>query len=141
MKTYTLKRTYTPQQTTGVILDENGTEICKTLELPWRENRRGISCIPEGTYEVVSSPPIPPNDPHGRKERPYGHFRLPSVPHRSGILIHRITYVKDLRGCIGVGSRFHDFNNDGIPDMAQSGVKLEWMYRNLPQKFLLKITT
>ena len=85
-------------------------------------------------------PPIPKGDPLGRKARAYSHFRFPDVPGRSGILIHRITFVKDLRGCIGVGSRFHDFNKDGVPDMAESSSALQWMVDNLPDQFYLNIT-
>ena len=85
-------------------------------------------------------PPIPKDDPSGRKARAYRHFRLYAVPGRSGILIHRITYVKDLQGCIGVGNRFHDFNKDGVPDMAESSSALEWMADNLPEKLYLNIT-
>jgi hypothetical protein len=118
---------------------DGDTSICKTLELAWKDNKRSVSCIPAGVYRVTKEKPIPKNDPSGRKERPYGHFRIHNVPNRSGILVHRITYVKDLQGCIGVGSRHHDFNKDGIPDMAESSVKLEWMYQNLANEFELEI--
>jgi hypothetical protein len=137
---YTLPRVYLPTETLGSIYSPTGSLCVKTMELPWKDNRRSISCIPEGRYLVNKMPPIPQDDPSGRKARAYRHFRLPNVPGRSGILIHRITYVKDLRGCIGVGNRFHDFNKDGVPDMAESSSALEWMADNLPEKFYLNIT-
>lgn len=130
---YYLKRVKLPTQTLGSIYDAGGNLICKTMELPWKENKRSISCIPEGTYLVVKQPPKPGRD--------YPYFRLPNVEGRSGILIHRITYVKDLRGCIGVGSRFFDLNKDGEPDMVESSKKLQWMIDNLPDKFELVIST
>lgn len=133
--------------------DSNGELICKTMELPWRNNVRDnpntieneASCIPEGVYIFEKQLP--------KADRPYGYFRARAIPGRSlnkfikdkfgssmsSILIHRITYVKDLLGCIGVGGRFHDFNKDGVPDMADSSSKLEWMYKNLPDVFELEI--
>lgn len=132
MKTYFLKRVYLETETLGSVYDDSGALICKTMELPDRNNARNISCIPEGTYKVIKQPPKP--------TRQYPYFRLPSVHGRSGILIHRITYVKDLRGCIGVGGRFVDWNKDGVPDMADSSKKLQWMIDNLPEEFDLIIT-
>lgn len=132
MDKYYLKRVKLPTETLGSIYNEAGELICKTMELPWKSNKRGISCIPDGTYLVVKQPPKPGRD--------YPYFRIPDVEGRSGILIHRITYVKDLRGCIGVGGRFVDLNKDGVPDMVDSGKKLQWMIDNLPDQFLLVIS-
>lgn len=143
LKKYTLERVYLPTETLGSIYDSERYLICKTMELCWRDNKSSAdsnlaSCVPEGTYKVVKQQPKP--------SRNYGYFRFEYVPGRrvgpdnmSHILIHRITYVKDLLGCVGVGSRFHDFNKDGVPDMAESSVKMEWMFQNLPDEFLLEI--
>ncbi|GIV35411.1 MAG: hypothetical protein KatS3mg031_2946 [Chitinophagales bacterium] len=133
-----LKRKYHDGYTLGTLY-VNDVEAAKTLELPWKENKRGISCIPEGNYHVTKEAPIPQHDGDKRKPRPYWHFRVHDVPGRSGILIHRITFVKDLRGCIGVASRLWDINRDGIPDALESGKKLQWLVDNLPDKFELKI--
>ena len=129
---YRLERVYLPTETLGSIYAPDGSLICKTMELPWLDNKRSVSCIPESVYDVIKQPPKPGRD--------YPYFRLPNVAGRSGILIHRITYFKDLKGCIGVGSRFADLNKDGVPDMAESGVKLTWMINNMPDSFKLWIT-
>lgn len=134
-----VKRVYLPTETLSSIF-YNGEMICKGMELPWKENKRGISCIPEGSYEVTKEPPIQANDPLGRKQRDYWHFRIHDVPGRSGVLIHKITYVKDLQGCIGVGMDFKDFNKDGVPDMADSTKALQKLIDTLPDKFILTIT-
>ena len=42
---------YFPEGTNGV-LSLNGKEICKTIELPWRNNKARVSCIPEGIYKI-----------------------------------------------------------------------------------------
>lgn len=148
MKTHRIERVYLATSTPGSWYDDQGVMTCKTLELPWRNNQRDdpntkeneASCIPEGTYTVTKEKPILADDPQGRKFRPYGHFRIHNVKGRSGILVHRITYVKDLLGCIGVGSKFVDLNNDGVPDVVESGKTLEAMYQSFPDVFQLEIT-
>jgi hypothetical protein len=117
----------------------DGNHICHGLELPWKDNAKSISCIPLGTYLLTKEPPIPANDPKGRKERPYWHFRFHNVPNRSGVLIHKITYVSGLKGCVGTGFATKDLNGDGLPDMLRSGDALAELVRLLPDKFNLII--
>jgi hypothetical protein len=133
-----VRRVYLDTHTLGSIY-KDGVMLCKSMELKWQGNRKGISCIPEGDYLTTKEPPIPANDPQGRKERPYWHFRIHDVKGRSGILIHKITYVKDLQGCIGVGVDFKDINKDGVLDMAGSTLALEKLVKELPDKFTLTI--
>jgi hypothetical protein len=131
------RRTYLPDRTLGsyYFLDEM---IAKVLELPWEDNKRAVSCIKEGVYLVTKEPPIPENDPLGRRYRPYWHFRIHKVPGRSGILIHRGVDVKHSKGCQLVGSRFNDFYTSQ-PTLAESSMKLQWMVDNLPDKFEIEI--
>lgn len=147
METFWIERVYLPTETLGSMYDVKGNLICKTMELPWLNNQRDdpktksneASCIPEGSYLVMKQAPS-----FGRS---YGYFRFKNVPGRgynyvaeaSTILIHRITYVKDLLGCIGVGEMFKDLNGDNVPDMVGSSKTLEKMYRELPDQFLLII--
>lgn len=91
----------TEQGTFGVLILEDGTKY-QTAELPWRDNERKVSCIPDGTYKValVNSP---------RFGRVYG---LADVPGRSHILIHAGNFagnvergwVSDVEGCILLGT-------------------------------------
>ncbi len=53
MKTLTLHRNYFPHGTFSFLCDENGNAILKTVERPWKNNAAGISCVPEGTYDLV----------------------------------------------------------------------------------------
>lgn len=136
MVTVILERVYLPTETLGsmYLMNEDGSlgeMLCKTMELPWKKNKRGISCIAEDTYTVIKQPP--------KLTRPYPYFRIPNVPGRSGILIHLITYVKDLLGCIGVGGAFKDLNKDGVPDIVDSRKALDHLMAVLPETFLLVI--
>lgn len=80
-------------RTLGAMFDGD-ERICETLELPWRDNYRGVSCIPEGIYEckVGHSP-----------SRGYPVYWLQDVPGRSDVQIHIGNFTKDIRGCILVG--------------------------------------
>jgi hypothetical protein len=81
-----------PDYTAGMLLLE-GIPFCSTLELPWRENQRNVSRIPEGDYHVFP-----------RFSQRHGHaFWLQDVPGRQDILIHSGNTTADTQGCILVG--------------------------------------
>lgn len=87
---FILERQYFSTGTNGV-LSFNGNEICKTIELPWKENQRRISCIPEGIYRI--------------KKRFISkfkwHLEVLNVKNRDLILIHPANNaIKELNGCI-----------------------------------------
>lgn len=96
------------------LLNEDGHEECVTLELPWKNNQRGVSCIPAGTYtaERYFSPD------HG-----YTLFRLIDVPDRSDVELHIGCLPRDSRGCILLGTVFgHVDYADGKPGASGEGV-------------------
>ena len=87
-------RTYFKEGTNGVlhlIQFDKVVKICFTIELPWLENKKGISCIPEGRYELVKR----------YSPRYKWHIHLKGVPARQLILIHPANHArKELKGCI-----------------------------------------
>lgn len=96
MKTVILTRTCLPTYTLGEILMPDGVTTFQTLELPFRDNKRNISCIPEGRYMC-------------RKicSQKFGEtFEVCGVPNRSEILFHQGNYTTSTRGCILVGERW-----------------------------------
>lgn len=104
-------------QTIGELQVDNGF-TCKTLELPWRDNQRRISRIPEGNY--IAIPHISPR---------FGNsIWIQNVPNRSEILIHLGNYHRDTLGCILVGKDFYDIDNDGHVDVTMSRVTMEDLY-------------
>lgn len=85
-----LTRTYFHEGTQGTI-EWNGTIVCYTIELPWLNNQKRISCIPEGEYVLQKrfSPKF------------NWHLHLKNVPGRDLILIHPANDAKtELLGCI-----------------------------------------
>ena len=75
----------------------NGERMCDTLENPWRDNQRNISCIPEGEY------PVRLRLPRESATRDYMHLLVKDVPNRDYILFHIGNSAKDTSGCILVG--------------------------------------
>lgn len=92
---------------------------CKTLELPWRENKNRVSCIPAGTY------PVEYREASESGTYNYDHLHVRDVEGRSYILIHSGNLYTQILGCILVGRDFVDINGDGHPDVTHSRDTLE----------------
>ena len=91
-----IRETFTEVSTIGnLYLD--GEWLCDTLELPYLDNQRSISCIPEGHYEVRM------RYPRESATRDYMHLLVKDVTDRDYILFHIGNSAKDTRGCILVG--------------------------------------
>lgn len=101
----------------------------KTIELPWKENKRRESCIPCGTYEMIKhvSPKFGPC------------LWVQNVPDRSEILIHPANYWFDLLGCIGPGEMHVDINGDGLLDVNKSVATMRKIMAICPNKLTLII--
>lgn len=85
-----LHRAYFEEGTNGALFN-SGNFLCHTIELPWNDNKRNISCIPEGVYEV---------EPRFSKRFQH-HLILKDVKGRSFILFHPANdALKELQGCI-----------------------------------------
>ena len=91
-----IRDTFTKNSVIGELF-LNGERMCDTLENPWKDNQRNISCIPEGNYKVRL------RLPRESASRDYIHLLLEDVENRSYILFHRGNTAKDTRGCILVG--------------------------------------
>ena len=91
-----LRDTFSDESTIGELFI-NGERFCDTLELPYRDNQRSISCIPTGEYKVRL------RLPRESATRHYIHLLVKDVKDRSHILFHRGNTAKDSRGCILVG--------------------------------------
>lgn len=91
------------QGTRGVLILPDAV-FCNTLELPWRDNRPNVSCIPCGEYDVAirQSPRFGPV------------YHVKDVPGRTFIEIHSGNLAGDtakgyrthVEGCILLGQYF-----------------------------------
>ena len=66
-----------------------------TVERPWQNNSKFVSCIPDGEYGVMA---------FDSTDHP-GCWVITPVPGRTGILIHPGNSVEDVQGCIAPGQR------------------------------------
>jgi hypothetical protein len=97
-----VRKEFSDQGTKGVLITSESH--CFTLELPWRENRPNVSCIPSGTYYVEMR----------RSPRLGKHYWIKDVQDRSWVLIHSGNlagdiekgYISHVQGCILLGSKY-----------------------------------
>jgi hypothetical protein len=85
------RKTRTDVSTIGVL--EIGGISFVTLELPWRDNLKMISCIPAGTYQCTKR--------HSPSRGIV--YAVNDVPCREHILIHVGNFPTDTQGCILIG--------------------------------------
>lgn len=115
MQTLTINRSITTEKNTlgFVILSNTRGKIifnCVSLELPFLSNKKGISCIPTGTYKAIKT-----------KSQSRGDVLiLKQVPNRTSILVHIGNYSKDTLGCILVGRNIEYSEGTGEHYITQS---------------------
>mgnify|MGYP001588603422 FL=1 len=105
MRTALLKRTDTGDQGTFGKLTLDSGFSCVSLELPWRNNAKGRSCVPPGTYIFKWRTDSPA---HGEC---YEMEPDAEAPGRTNVQIHAANlagdedkgYVAQLLGCIAPG--------------------------------------
>ena len=103
-----------------------------TLELPWRDNEIGRSCIPEGTYKCV----FLTRSESGKYKNTW---LLQDVPGRSQILIHKGNFVHNTRGCILPGLKHTVMAAQRA--VASSGDAMDLLFEKIgPHNFILDIS-
>lgn len=124
-----LQRRYFSSGTNG-ILSFDGKEICKTIELPWKDNQRGISCIPEGSYRIRKR----------FSEKFKWHLEVMNVRNRDFILFHPANNaLKELQGCIAPVSELTG-EGKGIRSRIAFERLKETVFPYLEKGFLLELT-
>ena len=94
-----IRDTFSDKSTIGELFI-NGERFCDTLENPWINNKKNVSCIPRGEYKVRL------RLARESATRDYLHLLVQDVENRSYILFHIGNTPKDTSGCIllGLGS-------------------------------------
>lgn len=104
--------------------------LCKTLELPYRNNENDTSSIPTGTYSCDWT-----YSPRFKK-----YMYIVNVASRPGIRIHGGNVFTDTEGCILVGDAYKDINADGLSDLINSKITLDKLESFFDRKsFILTI--
>lgn len=128
MKTLTLHRNYFPHGTFSYLCDEYGNSILKTVERPWKNNQAGISCVPEGEYDL-----IPHNSPKFGDcyalEAPSLGVTIYGPSQRTHILFHAANKPSQLEGCIAPGMNFGVVGNEWA--VLDSRIALDYLMAHL----------
>lgn len=119
-----LKRISSSKHGTYGVLLHGQAPICLTLELPWLDNQKNISCIPIGLYDVL---------PYSSKKYPDA-YSVQNVPDRTNILLHGGNNLSHTQGCILLGSTL---TSNGI---AQYKPSLSLLRHITPHSFQLLIS-
>ena len=124
----TINRIYQKDCTIGILNHVSGWR-CMTLELPWKDNKKDISCVYPGIYLCEKR--------HSNKNGDV--FELKNVINREYIQCHSANFTKQILGCIAVGDSIKDIDKDGILDVANSKKTHNKLMSLLPKVFLLEI--
>lgn len=111
----TIHRRYFPNCTLGNLTAFVNSAIvfkCKTVEPPYKDNQRCVSCVKEGTFPVIM---VNETDKYKHK-----HFLLLDVPGRDNIRIMSAQYVNQMSGCVCPTKHIHDMNRIGKIDIFDS---------------------
>ena len=124
-KVHLIRTQYSKDNTLGILEVEdkyNAVYVCNTLELPWRKNQRGISCVPPGSYRLVYE-----YSPKFKRML----WELKGVPGRSECKFHTANYVHQLNGCIAPGVHYIDMDGNGVLDITNSAKALDGLHEAL----------
>lgn len=123
-----IERWYRDDCTLGILTYKDFR--CYTLELPWKDNERNISCIPAaGAYKGV------------KHESPANGLciAINNVADRDYIQIHSANFIHQLKGCIAVGDSIKFLDENNISDVTNSKNTLKALLAALPNKFPIEI--
>ena len=113
----------------GVLLESPTSLLCRTLELPYRDDRRDASSLPEGRYRVRPF--------HSARLGPVFRFDDTDVAPRVGVEIHPGNTPHNTHGCVLIGT-YHGILG-GLPAVLDSRVTLDMLLRKYKDGFMLGI--
>ncbi len=152
LETFILKRNYTPECTTGDLINSDGKHIVYTLEPPNRKNAKDnpdtkeneAGCIPEGTYLCFK------RDPKVyAKARFKDNWEISNVPNKAGVVFHSGNYWFQSQSCILLATHIQNMNPRNDPSfdnnkkwLASGSIDaLNKFSKIMPNRFMLKITS
>lgn len=84
-----------------------GNLLFKTVEREWLDNKKNISCVPAGVYDLIPHLRVSGTEAYALVNHELGVYRYPNEKaKRDLILIHIANTMKDVVGCIGPGKVF-----------------------------------
>ena len=130
MQLIVLLREYHCTHTYGTFVLPSG-ETIRTIERPWLNNKRNVSCYPEGVYIAKYID----RSASGKYKRVW---HIQDVPERGGILWHVGNLVRHSRGCTLPGLRVGKLG--GKSAVLFSGAAMNVIRREIgPNDFVLLV--
>lgn len=128
MKELRLSRIAETDGATLGVLSVDGRPLFVTLEDPWKDNARQVSCIPDGEYTIR------------RHTSPkFGLcYSVDNVLNRSHILLHAGNTSDDTHGCILIGLQFGELK--GRPAILRSKDAMVLLLARLAKDETAKLT-
>ncbi len=83
-----------------------GEHFCYTMEQPWRQNRRFVSCVPVGTYNLISYDSPKYGETFALENEDNDVFVYENEADEGGryaCLFHSANWAHQLQGCIAPG--------------------------------------
>jgi hypothetical protein len=128
---------------TGLLYRDHPCSICNegmlfisgeffyTLELPWLNNVRNISCIPPDEYlcEFIEE---------SNNKKFHDCYAVRNVPARAGVLIHNGNLVTHTHGCVLIGKARSKFLRQPSIEKSKSALS-DLVYLMNKDSFILKI--
>ena len=131
---------FTENETFGKLYDDSGYLICYTIELPYKNNTRMISCVPCGRYQLFHyNSDKYPNTVTLFNPRTNVYVNESNKYSRSKILFHSANLSSELAGCIAPGLQIGTLHNK--PAVLQSRNAMKKIIPLLKKSGYLVITT
>jgi len=96
--------------------------LAHTLERGWVDNKKRVSCVPDGIYNLKLE---------WSNKFKCNLWELYGVEDRSECKFHAANYWYELNGCIALGNKHKDIDGDGDPDVTSSRVAMKRLHKAL----------
>jgi hypothetical protein len=130
MKKLTLVRFVNGPRVTLGVLKLDSKNSLYTLEDPWKNNEKNVSCIPLGHYICD----------HWRSAKFGETYKVMEVPDRTDILFHIGNTTLDTQGCILLGMDIGFVNGPAITQSKIAFGKFKMFMEDVP-RFILEIVS
>ena len=103
----------------GIDEDCNKRPLAKSLERGWRDNKKRISCVPDGIYNLKL-------EWSNKFKRDL--WELYGVKNRSECKFHAANFWRQLNGCIALGNAHKHIDDDGDLDVTSSRIAMKRLH-------------
>ena len=94
----------------------DGEFFCYTVEKPWKDNERFISCVPDGKYILTRYDSDRYGDTFCLVNPDNDVYMHDTGRGRYACLVHTANFASDVMGCIGLGESLASSYNNDISD-------------------------